>query len=105
MTKTKMQADVATNEQKAQADIDMNRRKMRWKPQMEERRFESEKQLKMMEFSLKMGLEKAKLIATGGKKPPIRKPVKVSRTPRPSRPPWPDSIISPSPNPCRNSGQ
>jgi hypothetical protein len=66
-TNTKMQADVQTNQMKAQADIEMNQQKMAMEAQLEERRFELEKQMKLMEYSLKVGLEKAKLISTGGK--------------------------------------
>ena len=66
-TNTKMQADVQTNQQKVQADIEMNRQKLMMEAQMEERRFQLEEKLKMMEYRLKVGLEKAKLISTGGK--------------------------------------
>ena len=66
-TQAKAQADIETSRMKAEADITTNREKMALETQMEERRFELEKQLKLMEYSLKVGLEKAKLISSSGK--------------------------------------
>ena len=75
---TQAQADVATNDRaaaatietnqmKAAADIAMNREKMAADERAAARQFEFDRQMKLLDFSLKLGVEKAKLIASAGK--------------------------------------